>query len=433
MIGEQDHRNIVSSVRSPRFVAFIDENNPHWRTVVASLTRIFSRTWGGKYFLIVPTNGTRIKDKFWEILEAYRPDYLGTYLFMLADLKEADPASYEAYADSMRKDWKFSPNFNFDEWFNERQYHVPVGSFSTDDALEKRLKDRLAPFLQADHAIHDRLIRNHKMGFPFTEITDINPRAHMPVRKLVLPRTIEDSDLRALILSQTGDLDSTAIEKFDQQGVSAVTLPTDYRTEIMVEALMREWAEGPTDLKLRRAFVDPDQDDPEVPGSDEDFIGHLPFQASMLHLARYYQLGIHRSYQEPVTAVIGDTVEDFCLYYCLSRLHDEVFWLPMKWLDDFDRRRINNRRLRRKGRPTRDYSEVALVANSLVELIYRMTDFGRGEKAIELRSMSLSTDALKRSLAVMDQYPLGSPRGDCTTCQDYSAGCDLYQVRFPGY
>jgi hypothetical protein len=45
MIGEADYRNVTSEVRTPRFVAFIDENNPHWRTVVASLVRLFSQTW----------------------------------------------------------------------------------------------------------------------------------------------------------------------------------------------------------------------------------------------------------------------------------------------------------------------------------------------------------------------------------------------------
>jgi len=28
-------------------------------------------------------------------------------------------------------------------------------------------------------------------------------------------------------------------------------------------------------------------------------------------------------------------MEDFCLYYCLSRLHDGIFWLPKKWLDEW--------------------------------------------------------------------------------------------------
>src|SRR5215469_15003514 len=120
MIGEADYRNIISAVRTPRFVVFIDENNPYWRTAVASLTRIFSHTWGGKYFLIVPTDGKRIKDKFWELLEAYSPDYLGAYSFTLADLEEANPADYQKAADHWRKDWNFSQDF--DEWFEKQKY-----------------------------------------------------------------------------------------------------------------------------------------------------------------------------------------------------------------------------------------------------------------------------------------------------------------------
>ncbi len=62
----------MSAARTWRFVAFTDESNPYWQTAVAALIRIFSLTWGGKYFLIVPTDecGKRIKGKFWELLEA---------------------------------------------------------------------------------------------------------------------------------------------------------------------------------------------------------------------------------------------------------------------------------------------------------------------------------------------------------------------------
>lgn len=51
-----------------------------------------------------------------------------------------------------------------------------------------------------------------------------------------------------------------------------------------------------------------------------------PFHISML------QLGLYRSFkyqgwQEPLIVVAGETFEDFCLYYCLSRLRDRVAWL----------------------------------------------------------------------------------------------------------
>ena len=232
-------------------------------------------------------------------------------------------------------------NQDFDEWFNKEQYHKPIGRFEIDAALDKELKDRLAPFHHGEHVVRQRLIRNQRMSFPFTEVTDINPHAHRPIKRLVQPKATDDSDLRALVLSQAGDLDPTALEEYGKQEVSSIALPSNYPTEDMIEAVMRGSVD-PTDLKLKRAFADALQDESGTWSPDEDFVGSMPFQASMLHLARYYRLDTHRDYQEPVTAVVGDTVEDFCLYYCLSRLHDGVLWLPQKWIDDCQRRLVSN-------------------------------------------------------------------------------------------
>jgi len=398
-------------VRTPRFAVFVDENNPYWRTAVAALVRIFSQTWGGKYFIIVPTDGKRIKDKYWELLEAYSPDQLGAYRVTLADLQEADPTRYEATVAAWRKDWKFDQDF--DEWFKEQQYLTSIGDFKIGNALEQELKNRLAPFHPADHVVQDWLIRDHGTSFPFTNVTDINLHAHRPVKKLVLPKPTDDLDLRAMVLSQSGDLNKPALDEYAKQAVSSTVLPSAYKTEDMVESVMRGSVD-PTDLKLKKALADALQDEPGAWSPDEDFVGHMPFQASMLHLARYYRSDIHRDYQEPVTVVVGDTVDDFCLYYCLSRLHDEVFWLPKKWLDECERRRVNNLRLHRRGRPTRDYSENARVASAVVRLAYRVIKFGHSEKQIELRSMSLSTDDLKRSVAAMDRNHWGA-RGELTS------------------
>ena len=43
------------------------------------------------------------------------------------------------------------------------------------------------------------------------------------------------------------------------------------------------------------------------------------------------ELGLYRStrypaWQEPLIVVVGNRFEDFCLYYCLSRLRDRVVW-----------------------------------------------------------------------------------------------------------
>jgi hypothetical protein len=397
MIGEADYRNVTSEVRTPRFASFIDENNPYWRTAVASLVRIFSQTWGGKYFLIVPTDGKRIKDKYWELLEAYSPDHLGLYEMTLADMQEAGPERYETARAGWQKDWKYDQDF--DEWFKEQQYHTTIGHFEIDAALKEELKNRLAPFHHGEHIV-DRLIRHHGLSFPFTEVTEINPHAHRPIKKLVLSKRVDDLDLRALVLSQSGDLDQPTYDKYERQAVPITTLPDNYKTEDMVKAVLTG-AVDPLDISDGRSTAEQLPANAEEWTPNEDYVTHMPFRASMLHLARYYRLDTHKDWLEPVVLVVGDTVEDFCLYYCLSRLHDGVFWLPKKWLDDCYRRHVNNARLYRKGRPIRDLSENARIARAIVNLAYKAIGYGLHEKQIELRSASLSTDELKKAIRLM--------------------------------
>jgi hypothetical protein len=426
MIGEADYRSVNSAVRTPRLAVLIDERSPHWRTAIASLVRSFSQTWGGKHFLIVPTDGKRIKDKFWELLEAYSPDYLGTYASTLADIEEADPDVYKAAVDNLRQGWKFDSSF--DEWFEKQKYASRIGEFSIDPALDTELRNRLSPIMATDKAARHSLIRGHGLGFPFTNVHDINPNANQPVRRVVLPKRTANLDLRNLVLSQSGDLDKEASDEYAAQGVAVETLPDDYRTEDMVTALLQGSVDT-ADIRLKKALAEqlpPDQSAPWTP--DEDYVGQMPFQASMLHLARYYLLSTHRDWEEPVTVVIGDAVDDFCLYYCLARLHDGAYWLPKAWLDDSDRRRRNNIRLHRNGRPTRDYSETASVANAILRTIYKAVGYGQDGKRINLLSASLGQDELRRELRTLDRIHWGiagnlSRHADIKPLESSSTNC----------
>jgi hypothetical protein len=280
MTGDPDYRSVTSEVRTPRFAAFIDESSPYWRTDVAALVRIFSQTWGGKYFLIVPTDGKRITNKFWELLEAYSPDRLGLYEMTLADLQEADPERYRTIMARWRKDWKFD-NQDFDEWFETQQYHSRIGNFAMDPALQQELKNRLAPFHHGDHII-DRLGRDYGLSFPFTKVTDINPHAHQPINKLVLPKKVDDLDMRVMVLSQSGDLDKPTREGYENQAVAITTLPDNYQTEDMVKAVIAG-AVDPLERSLARSMPGISPDGVERWAPDEDYVKLLPFQASMLH------------------------------------------------------------------------------------------------------------------------------------------------------
>ncbi len=73
------YRTVSLSVRTPRFALLIDKESPHWYAHIEGIIQAFTQTWGGEYFIIIPTDGRTIDDKFWEILEAYSPDILGCY------------------------------------------------------------------------------------------------------------------------------------------------------------------------------------------------------------------------------------------------------------------------------------------------------------------------------------------------------------------
>jgi len=399
MIGEADYRNVTSAVRTPRVAAFIEESNPYWRTAVASLIRIFSHTWGGKYFLIVPTDGSRIKDKFWELLEAYSPDYLAMYSVTLADLEEAAPDQYEARVAQLRTAWRFSNGF--DDWFKRHRYREKISEFAIEPDLQIQLKNRLAPFHHGENLIvWNKFVRGHGGDFPFTKVTDINPQAHQPVKYLVLPPTTDDLDVRALLLSQVGDLDQDILDAYGALGVPSTSLSDQYDVGELLELATKE-SRGPSRFRPKSDLA-VDLEESAVGGANDEVVGHMPFQASMLHLAEYYRLDTHRV-EEPVTVVVGDTADDFCLYYCLSRLHDGVYWIPQKWLEEGERRRINNKRLRRRGRPPLPYSGNARLVSTILWLIYQEARSRHGERQLDVRSVSLRGEDLQRSVSMMEK------------------------------
>jgi len=95
MEQQVSYRNVSLSVRTPRLAILIDKGEPQWHAHVEGIIQAFTQTWGGEYFIIIPTDGKTIDEKFWEILEAYSPDKIGQYVPTLLDLEDADPAQYQ--------------------------------------------------------------------------------------------------------------------------------------------------------------------------------------------------------------------------------------------------------------------------------------------------------------------------------------------------
>ncbi|GAB2689543.1 hypothetical protein [Nocardia thraciensis] len=333
-----------------------------------------SKVWGGRYFLIVPTDGQSIDEKFWELLEIYSPDYLAVYRLTFADLQHADPISYENAKQRHEKEWKKQdhPAEIFEKWFADSASQSAIDELTLTDDLEEELVYRLSPF-HYKGAIDQYVSRASGFGYPFTKIAKIISASSRRV-EVVLPKSIGDPTLSLLICSQTGLGDEEYVAELNAEDFPTRQLPDDYST---------------IDL-LRRAFGSSPVVDPTTDGVQEDYMDAVPFSLSMLHLGQYYKSDVHRADEESVTIVLGDTADDFFFYYSLSRLHERVFWLPLAWLRKCNSAIKENIKLRNKGEPTIELGEQEKAARALVNMFFEQIKYGHEDRSMQLCSMSLT-------------------------------------------
>jgi hypothetical protein len=421
------YRNINATVRTPRCAILINEDSAHWKTAASGVIARASEVWGGRYFLLIPTDGTRIKDKFWELLEAYSPDHIAMYNLTFADMEVAEPAEYIKTKQHYRKAWQ-AEGFggDFDEWFEKQAGVSLLDQLTISDALERQLIARLSPFHFQDHAVRQRIGHESGFGFPFTKISDIISFTTSHIGQIVLPKAIEDPVAALLIHSKTGLASSAYCESLKAQSFTAAPLPYNYPTPDFLEHVF-----GGKGLVV--AQTDPDHWRPT-----EDYISRTPFGLSMLHLGEYYDARTHLDYKEPVVAVLGDTVDDFCLYYSLSRLHERVCWLPLAWLQSCYRAHNANYNRHKQGQQQRQLDLEQQLARSLVNLFFQLIEYGRGEKRIELRSMSLNARQLAAYRQQMITCCLVDAQGfashiDCVPIERSSTACVLRVFEYDNY
>ncbi len=140
-------KNINATVRTPRCAILINEASTDWKAAAGGVIMRSSEIWGGRHFLLIPTDGERIKDKFWELLEAYSPDHIAVYNLTFADKEVAEPTEYASTRSRLRDDWN-AKNYgsDFDEWFEKQAEVTFHDKLTISITLERQLIDRLSPF-----------------------------------------------------------------------------------------------------------------------------------------------------------------------------------------------------------------------------------------------------------------------------------------------
>ncbi|WP_159766070.1 hypothetical protein [Streptomyces sp. HM190] len=416
-MGEPTYQNITATVRPPRCAIFINKNSEYWQTAANVAITQASQVWGGRNFLIVPTDGEKIEDKFWELLEAYSPDYLAVCDLTFTDFEEANPDRYAEIKHLHKngepaKEWS---DTEFEDWFAGSAAQSRIDELTISEALSSELIYRLSPFHHSD-AVDQYLTSTSGFGYPFTKIAKIISATTRHIGLVRLPPIINDSTFKLLIHSETGVGSREYIDEISEAGFTTKRVPDTYKlTNVLTHV------QGP-----QRPFLG----EHEEPHLDESFLPNTPFGLSMLHLGQYYRADKHRSDKEPVVVVLGDSVEDFCFYYSLSRMHEGIKWLPQAWLRSSTKARNAARKRSQQGQEVDPFTLEQQGARELVSVVSSLIRYGHSTKHVQLCSMSLSQRQLVAYRTQIGRLTYFEParfasKIECVPIESVSTSCVL--------
>ena len=318
MAGFPSFKTVHASVRPQRVAVLVDKSDQDWQDTCLRVIEFFSQLWGGAYNLIVPTDGKTIDERFWTILEAFDPDNLYVYRKSGEDLRLNRPDQFQKLLDAHVSSWLTQYGGDGQEHAKSEIEKSLRGAWASDFAIKSELqgeiKIRLSPFYFQESIVQAGAVgARSEVSFPLTSLAKIIRNTEHSDR---FARVDAPADLmpRLWYSAACGLLRDKAVEEFEAVGMTQDRF--DFEEDELgqlIEFVITGQIQGPWALQPnKRIFV--------------DLNGIAPFQLSML------QLGLYRSvkytdWAEPMVLVAGTTVDDFCLYYCLSRLRERVAWI----------------------------------------------------------------------------------------------------------
>lgn len=366
-------RGITMSVRPPRFALLVDNRNAGlMHSYIRGAVGYFSQCWGGDSYLIIPTDGRTIDESFWRILTAYSPDVIGRYIPSLPGLEQAKPDEYNRIKEQNRQSLQLEED-EFETYWVSQAGSQPMINFDISDSLSEELIKRINPFYFDGHVVSENIYRNGAPSYPLTKITSIAHLAKSPPAHVFSIKPASDKYLDLMLLSLSGsvstrftdELSSNGIQTFEHEFLNAAS-DTD-RISAIIDAKF-----GASNSGYYQSLEHP---------LNLSFASLLPSSVSMIALSYYYQTGIHFDHKEPIRVVVGDTMDDYCLFYNLARLHSGVFWIPDRFLRDAHRRTTTD---------DEHFSDSEGLASHIVNVLNSQIRYGQSEKYVELTSYSLT-------------------------------------------
>jgi len=300
-------KTIYMSARPSRVIVLIKYDEQDWQDTTLRIIEWCSNCWGGAYHLIVPTNGEQIDEEFWILMEKFDPDYIYLYRKSLLDIKISRPDEYKVWLENeTNKFIEKNPELVHEKVkddINKQAESIEIRNYCISEGLELELKKRLNPFEEPIHEIGAK----SSASYPLTALN--TAFEGMNVRQSILSPYIEASkELSLCLYSITGKANKWLKEEFGELSTDSCDIFPHLWNKKNIHELI--------EIALKKK---------------EDY-WRMPFQKTLVGMAFTSDLLVS---QINSVIILGDTIKDFCLYYNLSRLNINTYWLPMRILESY--------------------------------------------------------------------------------------------------
>lgn len=381
VMADAEWKRIDSLVRPQRYALLINET-PYWHHTAQRAIETFTQLWGGAGFIIVPTDGNTIAPKFWEILESYSPDYLGSYKTTLRDLKWADPEQYANHTGRMRDQWVSQgvSEESADRTIREQDTNISIDELRLSEELKTELLNRLSPFHFSRMVDRHHIFAASTLDYPFTQLKHILPHSKAKPPIVYKQKELAEPVFNLLAKMRSGSISEELEADLEPSGIGISDVLSSVPDKDYLNVLERGEAD-----RLSHMIADGEANIPE------DILSHLPNSLPMNGLGKYFRIEPGREEQEYVNVVVGDKLEDFCFAFSLSKMLNNVHWMPDKQLLEAYRDAERIRAIRESGGELEEQAENTQIIRNLASAYMQKIGYGHhSNKKIVLTSISLS-------------------------------------------
>ena len=299
----------------------IDSSDIDWHHTAMRVIEFLSSIWGGRHSVIVPTDGSVIGPVFWGVLEKFSPDYVYFYQKTGADIKISHPDKFAALFQQQIE--RYDSTFDGEkERIDKDLQNALIDSFNLSGDLCSQIVDRLVPFHFERH--FNPIFGNGYVPNELTRIPDVLPYVDHPQSFVTFEVPPEINPL--WWMARTGMYPKTFSEQLGDLNLKEESIPVPVQDLGSFVDWIVGGDFGTSSRKIdellgrERGFKPPDQ-------------GHLtPFDISMSCVGLYGHPRVFRAFNDHFALVLGDSIQDFCLSYCLPRIGHRSAWLPLRWV-----------------------------------------------------------------------------------------------------